>query len=269
MNKYLFCSLLLSGFSIYGIDDIKNVGSVATENANQADQEKKIAVAREHNSLIEAFMAGKLHVTEVGLEKTITYPDYMKPSLKYTQPLEKAQDALTETYRLTNFMIGNHTPFPIQTQMSSLAKMPLTRERKCAHLRDALSEPDKTQLQCLRLHDFLKNKDFSLPASIETQIKQIAKSDLSDDQKMACLKIFEDQFNLNYHFEALKANRQVLKNAMKEGDVKIINAACTLPLHFEKFTSLDNAVQKMIANITKNTEDVDRLLNNYSRVWGL
>ncbi len=213
-------------------------------------------------SLMESFMSGKLQAKEKENKKIIVYSDYKDAAISYEDSIKDAYDVLSEVYGAVKFSIDGWAPLQIQSQMLTLKK-----DQKVDYL-SRLSEIDKTQLQALRFYDFKENKNYFLPAEIESRVEKITSSGSSEDQIDEELAVLGKELNLELRLESVESNRKSLIRALKTENIEGINIACSKPLHFENFVSLDQAIQRMISDVKNDKGDKNTLLTNEIRASG-
>lgn len=251
--RFLTMSILITSFIAYASEPVS--GSESDESSSLP-----FVSDRQINSLMEAYMEGKLEAAMENDIPMIKYIDYVDNSVIYVEPLEDAHKKLKDINRLAVFKISGWEPFPIQLHIKYLSK-----DQKIQYLLN-LSEEEKIELQMIRLYDFLRNENYSLPEDKKNKLKQIIADDkVSDEEKERQIVELMGE-NFEELAETIGANRSMLAQAMENEDVSEINAACSKTFHFAQFVSLNKAIQQMVDDIEKDDEDANVLLNNYSRV---
>jgi len=224
----MFC-LLLSCFVIPHI--VASSSSAAASGQGDLTEEKYVK-ARRTNSLLDAFMTGRLQAREVEMkmaheesaasvsgveqkkkaEKLVVYSDHVDPSKKYENSLEDVHGALEDLHNTATNIVA---PLPFQSTVRQLRE----KNEKVAYLRN-LGEDEKIHLQMLRLYRFL-----------------------SPDASNA-------------------KNRLSFRQAFKAGDVKAINTVWAKPSNLGEVVSLDQSIQGMVVSIEQGEEVHNDLLHN-------
>jgi UDP-2,3-diacylglucosamine pyrophosphatase LpxH len=133
-------------------------------------------------------------------------------------------------------------------------------------LKNVLSEEEKLELQMIRLSDFQNNRDHVMTKEFYENLEKVKQEDCSnqdqyEEKVMAMLgEDFEEKLN---QFEI---NRKVLATALKEENVEAINEAQNKPFYYNSsFVSLNDSIQKLIADITQGNENVNSIIDHSSR----
>jgi hypothetical protein len=187
-------------------------------------------------------------------DETLGYPDYVDPSVQYTDTIVRANEILRSSYSNTTHTIQGWRPFDIQFALHGQAK-----ETKIRSLNN-LNDSSRAQLENIRLYDFIKGINMVLPDTAMEQIKNCK----SEAEYNELLKT--DYFmGLNDEGDRVKKHRLALGTAMRLGQLDALLEAYKQPIYFTGtgFLSLDAHIARSISLIEK--EEMEDLLDNQSR----
>lgn len=140
------------------------------------ETETKTATPEEHKtchqriSLLYAFMTGKVRAQQ---DQTIHYSHYDQPQAHYTQSIQEVHETLHTLHNLMIFIHMSWMSLPIELEISRIAK---TRSALIAKL-STLTEEEKTQLEVIRFHEYMKNTDLEENISEKEKAEIIANRD--------------------------------------------------------------------------------------------
>lgn len=206
---------------------------------------------RQSISLAEAYMSGSFVKVD---DSTLGYPDYVDPSIQYTDSIKNANSILGSAYSNTTHTIQGWRPFDIQFALHGQSK-----ETKIRSLNN-LNDLSKVQLENIRLYDFIKGINMILPDDAMDQIRKC-------ENEVQYQEFLDSEYGkrLDAESEEIKKNRLALGTAMRLEKIDDLLEIYNNPLYFTgtSFVSLDAHIARSIASIEK--DEAEELLDNQSR----